>query len=69
MDGDRVREQEQFECFGIPLHVHAGDDGSAMPMPLGWGRRNWVLLESPLLGAEAMPSPPMPASFELDIIR
>jgi len=69
MDGDRVREQEEFECFGIPLHVHVEDDGSAMPMPLGWGRRNWVLLESPLLGPEAIPSPPMPASFEVDIVR
>jgi hypothetical protein len=62
-------EQEQFECFGIPAHVHVESDGSAARLPPGWGRRNWVLLESPLLGAEAMPSPPMAASVEVDIVR
>ena len=64
-----MREQDEFECFGIPLHVRVEADGSAMPMPLGWGRRNWVLLESSLLGPETMPSPPMPAAFEVDIVR
>ena len=63
------REQEQFECFGVPPHVHVESDGSAMPQPPGWGRRNWVLLEWALLGAEATPSPPMAASVELDIVR
>jgi len=69
MDVERTREQDEFECFGIPSHVHVEPDGSAAPLPVGWGRRDWVLRESWLLGPEALPSPPMPASIELDIVR
>jgi hypothetical protein len=69
MDIERVREQEEFECFGIPLHVHVEPDGSAARLPPGWGRRDWVFQDSALLGPEALPSPPMPASIELDIVR
>jgi hypothetical protein len=68
MDGERTREQEESECFGIPSHVHAEADGSAAPLPPGRGRRDWVLHESWLLGPEALPSPPMPAAIELDIV-
>jgi len=64
-----MEEQEQFECFGVPHHVHVEDDGSAARVPPGWGRRDWLLREAVALGAEAMPSPPMPAAFELDIVR
>jgi hypothetical protein len=64
-----VDELERFECFGVPQHVHVEGDGSAAPVPPGWGRRDWLLREAALLGAEAMPSPPMPPAFELDIVR
>ena len=69
MDGESVREQERFECFGIPHHVHVEPDGAPAPLPPGWGRRDWVLMESPLLGPEALPSPPVGAWVELDIVR
>jgi hypothetical protein len=69
MDVERNREQEEFECFGIPTHVHVEADGRPSPLPPGWGRRDWVFHESWLLGPEALPSPPMSASFELDIVR
>jgi hypothetical protein len=68
-EGAREREQERFECFGIPLHARVDSGGSAIPLPPGWGRRNWVPLDSPLLGAEAMPSPAMAASVELEVVR
>jgi len=62
-------EQEQFECFGVPPHVRVEADGSAARVPPGWGRRDWLLREAALLGAEAMPSPPLASTFELDIVR
>ena len=64
-----VDEQEQYECFGVPLHVHVESDGSAAPLLPGWGRRDWLLREAAHLGMEAMPSPQMPPAFELDIVR
>ena len=69
MDIERVREQEQYECFGIPDHVHVEPDGSAARLPAGWGRRDWVFHESWLLGPEALPSPPMAASVEVEVVR
>jgi hypothetical protein len=66
---DRMDEQEHFECFGVPQHVHVEVDGSAARVPPGWGRRDWLLREAAQLGMEAMPSPPMAPAFELDIIR
>ncbi len=64
-----IDEQEQFECFGVPNHVHVESDGSAARLPPGWGRRDWLMREAAMLGAEALPSPPMPPAFELDIVR
>jgi hypothetical protein len=68
MDVEHNREQEEFECFGIPTHVHVEADGAPAALPPGWGRRDWVLHESWLLGPETLPSPPMSASIELDIV-
>ena len=69
MDVERNREQEEFECFGIPHHVHVEADGGPAALPPGWGRRDWVLHESWVLGPEALPSPPLSAPIELDIVR
>ena len=56
-------EQEQFECFGVPQHVHVESDGIAARVPPGWGRRDGLLREAAMLGVEAMPSPPMQSPF------
>ena len=67
MDDERAREQDRFECFDIPHHVHVEADGSAARLPPGWGRRDWVF-DSRLLGPEALPSPLLPASIEGDSV-
>ena len=50
-------EQEQYECFAIPTHVLA-EDAASEPAPAvpGSNRRDWVMRELALLGAEAIPS-------------
>jgi hypothetical protein len=54
-----MHEQEQYECFGVPSHVRIGEDGTPRPRLVGSTRRNWVFREAALLGAEAIPSPPL----------
>ncbi len=54
-----MHEQEQYECFGVPPHVCVETEGWSAPRPAGWSRRNWVLREAALLGAEAIPSSPL----------
>ncbi|HEX6634557.1 MAG TPA: hypothetical protein VF038_11355 [Usitatibacter sp.] len=66
---DTAHVQESFECFGIPQHVSVEADGSIPPSPPGWNRRNWLLHEASLLGAEAIPSPPLTASVEITVVR
>jgi len=69
MELDSARDQESFECFGIPLHVHVEADGSFASQPPGWNRRKWVLHDGASLGAEAIPSPPADAPIEIDVVR
>lgn len=69
MELDSALAQESFECFGIPLHVHVEADGSFTPPPAGWHRRNWLLREVASLGIEALPSPPLAASIEIEVVR
>lgn len=54
-----MHELEKYECFGVPSHVWVEDDGSLRPQFTESTRRNWVFRELALLGAEAMPSPPL----------
>ena len=56
-----MHEQEQYECFGVPSHVRVGDDGTAKLQFTGSTRRHWVFREAAILGAEAIPSPPLEA--------
>lgn len=69
MQIDSVQAQQPWECQGIPLPVSVEADGTPPPTPPGWGRRDWVFREAALLGAEAIPSPPLTAAVELDIVR
>jgi hypothetical protein len=64
-----VQAQESWECQGIPFPVNVEADGTPAPTPPGWGRRDWVLREAALLGAEAIPSPPLSAAVEIEIVR
>lgn len=54
-----MHELEKYECFGVPSHVWVEDDGHRRPVFTGSTRRNWLLREAALLGAEAIPSPPL----------
>ncbi|MGZ5035448.1 MAG: hypothetical protein ACXWG1_08630 [Usitatibacter sp.] len=54
-----MTEQENFECFGLPEYIRLEHDGSIPREPAGWSRRNWVHREAAMLGAEAIPSPPL----------
>ncbi|HET7546904.1 MAG TPA: hypothetical protein VFJ86_04005 [Usitatibacter sp.] len=69
MELDSARDQESFECFGIPLHVHVEADGSFEPQPPGWNRRKWLLPDGASLGLEALPSPPLAADIEIEVVR
>lgn len=69
MAPDTARDQESFECFGIPLHVHVEADGSFAPQPRGWNRRKWLLHDGAPLGVEAMPSPSLTAAIEIEVVR
>jgi hypothetical protein len=66
---DIAQVQESFECFGVPQHVSVDADASIPRSPPGWNRRNWLLIEASLLGAEAIPSPPLAASIEITVVR
>ena len=59
-----MHEQEQYECFGVPSHVWVGGDGNPKPRFTGSTRRHWVFREAAILGAEAMPSPPLEAEAQ-----
>jgi hypothetical protein len=54
-----MHEQEQYECLGVPSHGWVGEDGTPRPQFAGSTRRHWVHREAALLGAEAIPSPPL----------
>jgi hypothetical protein len=69
MQIDSVQAQESWECFDVPSIVCVEADGAPAPTPPGWGRRDGVMREAALLGAEAIPSPPLTAAVELDIVR
>jgi len=56
-----MHEQEQYECFGVPSHVWVGDGAIPKAPFAGSARRPWVPSEAAILGAEAMPSPPLEA--------
>jgi hypothetical protein len=69
MEIDSARDQEPFECFGIPLATRREAELPSAPTPPGWNRRGWFLHEGALLGVEALPSAPVPAAVEIDRIR
>ncbi|HSN20482.1 MAG TPA: hypothetical protein VLS49_07390 [Usitatibacter sp.] len=69
METDSALAQAPFECFGLPPHVSVEADGSIAPTPPGWNRRNWLLHDAALLGAEALPAPPLAACMELEVVR
>jgi hypothetical protein len=54
-----MTEQENYECFAIPSHVWVGHDVAVAQEPAGRPRRNGVYREVAMLGAEAIPSPPL----------
>ena len=50
-----LKEQDPFECFGIPAHVWELPPGLPPEERLpGAGRRNWVYREMGMLGVESM---------------
>jgi hypothetical protein len=69
MATDTANDQEQYECFGIPPHVQVNEGSWEAPVPVGWGRRDWLLREAALLGVDATPSPVLAASFLFEVGR
>ena len=69
MATNSANDQEQYECFGIPPHVQVDEGAWQAPVPVGWGRRDWLLREAAMLGAEASPSPALAAAFLVDVVR
>ena len=53
------REQEKYECFGIPDYVWTDRDGVFAREPSGWFRRNWVYREAAKAAADTSSLPPM----------
>jgi len=55
MSATHPKEQDSFECFGIPAHVwELPPDSMHEERVPGANRRNWVHREMAMLGADAM---------------